>query len=125
MTPRERKTDGMRRRRKKFPHLTLLALAKQRAKRDGLPFNLSGEDIVIPRRCPVLGITLKHGKNKKVLEESPTLDRIRPIRGYVKGNVIVISSLANRIKSTANWRQILTVGVWLKRLTASRRRQTV
>lgn len=32
---------------------------------------------------------------------SPTLDRIRPDLGYVKGNVIVISGRANRIKSDA------------------------
>lgn len=117
MTPLERKRAFMRVRRKRYPHLVLLALAKQRAKRDGLPFNLSAEDIVIPRLCPVLGFRLKHGKNKCPLQQSPTLDRIRPNRGYVKGNVIVISALANRIKSTANWRQILSVGSWLKRLT--------
>jgi hypothetical protein len=117
MTYKEKKSRQMRKRRKKFPHLTLLCLAKQRAKANGLPFNLSAEDIVIPRLCPVLGCRLKHGKDKRPIEQSPTLDRIVPSRGYVKGNVIVISSLANRIKSTANWRQILSVGKWLKRLT--------
>lgn len=117
MTPIERKRAWSRTHRKRFPNLTLLALAKQRAKRDGLQFNLSAEDIVIPRTCPVLGCVLKHGKNKRPIDQSPTLDRIRPSRGYVKGNVVVISLLANRIKSTANWRQILSVGSWLKRLT--------
>jgi len=117
MTPLELKRVRMRKYRKAFPNFTLLALAKQRARRSGLPFNLSAEDIVIPRLCPVLGCALKHGRNKRPIDQSPTLDRIRPNRGYVKGNVIVISALANRIKSTANWKQILSVGSWLKRLT--------
>lgn len=117
MTYKEKRRKQIRELRRKFPHLTLLYLARQRAKQNNIPFNLSAEDIVIPRLCPVLGCRLRHGKNKRPIEQSPTLDRIVPSRGYVKGNVIVISSLANRIKSTANWRQILSVGMWLKRLT--------
>jgi hypothetical protein len=117
MTPLERRRARLRKYRKDFPHFTLLALAKQRAKRSGISFNLSAEDIIIPRLCPVLGCALKRGKDKRQIDQSPTLDRIRPNRGYTKGNVIVISSLANRIKSTANWKQILSVGSWLKRLT--------
>ena len=31
-------------------------------------------------------------------EDSPTLDRIIPSAGYVRGNVVVISWLANKIK---------------------------
>lgn len=35
-------------------------------------------------------------------EGSPTLDRIVPSRGYVVGNVAVISMRANRLKSDAS-----------------------
>ena len=109
--------------RKAYPHVMLYALAKQRAKQKKLRFTIAPSDIVIPRRCPVLGVIMTQGKNKRPLPTSPTLDRIVPSKGYIPGNVIVISSLANRVKSTANWTQILAVGYWLKRLTSRRVRQ--
>jgi hypothetical protein len=63
-----------------------------------LPFNLSFRDIVIPELCPILGIALQRGLEGG-LDNSPSLDRIVPRKGYVKGNVRVISNRANRIKS--------------------------
>jgi hypothetical protein len=118
MEKRKRNTLGMRNFRMNNPHITLYHLAKQRARRDGFDFNLSKEDIVIPAVCPVLGVELKVNTGGRVpTDNSPTLDRIHPKIGYIKGNIIVISSLANKIKSSANYRQILSVGRWLKGLT--------
>lgn len=101
------------------PEKVLLSLARSRAKRDNIEFNLDVSDIAIPQTCPVLGIELKRGIGKGPKDNSPTLDRIHPKIGYIKGNVIVISSLANKIKTSANYRQILSVGRWLKGLTDS------
>lgn len=71
--------------------------ARERAKAKGLPFNITQEDIVIPATCPVLGISIE--VNVDYLKDtSPSLDRIKPELGYVKGNVRVISSRANRLK---------------------------
>ena len=87
---------------KTHPSKILLYAAKQRAKRKGLAFNLTEKDIRIPKYCPVFGIQLtpQYG-NGKQCDISPTLDRINPKLGYVVGNVIVISHLANRLKSDA------------------------
>lgn len=102
------------------PQKILHGLARQRASRDGLDFDLEVSDILIPDTCPVLGIELKRSEGRQgPTDNSPTLDRIHPKIGYIKGNVIVISGLANRIKSSANYRQILSVGRWLKGLTQS------
>jgi hypothetical protein len=81
----------------------ILWAAKYRAKRDGLNFDLVLSDIHIPTHCPVLGLPLQ-GKTgtKGPSDNSPTLDRIRPGLGYIKGNVMVISNLANRLKSDAD-----------------------
>jgi hypothetical protein len=76
----------------------LCSCAKQRAKRFNLPFNLKPSDIIIPKRCPVLGIELKKA-DIKMNDFSPTLDRIDPLKGYTKDNICVISNRANRIKS--------------------------
>jgi hypothetical protein len=113
----------MRASREAHPNRVLYMLAKQRAKKKGIRFSIKSSDIVVPEKCPVLGVRLKRGKDKRPLPTSPTLDRIVPSRGYVPGNVVVISSLANRIKSTANWEQVIAVGTWLKNLTRQRRRR--
>lgn len=74
--------------------------ARSRAKARALPFDLTVDDINVPDFCPVLGIELIHGKEHPH-DHSPTLDRIIPAKGYVKGNVVVISMRANRLKNNA------------------------
>ncbi len=79
----------------------LVQEAKGRAKKRGLPFDLCEDDIVVPAICPVLGIPLCSGDLPGPGNNSPTLDRIDPKGGYVKGNVWVISGKANRCKNDA------------------------
>jgi hypothetical protein len=81
----------------KRPEQYLLNGAKYRSNRDGIPINITINDICIPEFCPDLGIPLAPS-NGKVSPNSPTLDKIIPELGYVKGNVRVISSRANRMK---------------------------
>lgn len=69
--------------------------AKTRAKNKKIAFTITLEDVIIPEICPVLGIPLDT-KNK---ESRPSLDRIINSKGYVKGNVSVISLKANRLKN--------------------------
>ena len=80
------------------PERVLLNNAKHRAKKNHLPFNLVEADIHIPEKCPILGITLKAGKGN-VKDASPTIDRFTPKRGYVRGNIDVISHKANTLKN--------------------------
>lgn len=75
--------------------------ARSRALRKGIPFTIEASDIVIPERCPLLGIVLRPG-SKTVSRGSPTLDRKDSTLGYVKGNVWVISHKANAIKQDAS-----------------------
>lgn len=71
--------------------------ARKRAKRDGVPCTITIADIEIPETCPVLGIPLKIN-GRGMSPNSPTLDKVRPELGYVPGNVVVISWLANKVK---------------------------
>ena len=48
--------------------------------------------------CPILGIPLIVAKGK-MTDNSPSVDRIDPSKGYVPGNVVVISNRANMIKN--------------------------
>ena len=74
--------------------------ARNRAKTQGIPFSIKREHVSIPEFCPVLGLKLKNGRGP-MCENSPTIDRICPRQGYIVGNVCVISSRANRLKSNA------------------------
>lgn len=78
----------------------ILDLARRRAFEKGVDFTLTTQDIVVPERCPVLGILLSIGRGGRH-DASPTLDRIDPTGGYTAANVIVVSWRANRIKSDA------------------------
>jgi hypothetical protein len=80
------------------PEHIMLLMAKVRAKKKRIPFEIDLTDIVIPETCPLLGIPLTRAV-KKLSDNSPTLDRREGAKGYVKGNVRVISYKANRSKS--------------------------
>ncbi len=82
--------------------------AKQRAKKLNLPFNIDMEDVVIPDKCPCLGIDIVPGEDGGLCN-SPSLDRIYPSLGYVKGNVWVISFQANRIKNDSSPQELSAV----------------
>lgn len=83
------------------PSVGLLYLCRARAKRKGIPFSISIEDVNIPDVCPVLGIPISVGDGKHH-DGSPTIDRIDNDRGYVKDNVMVISFRANSLKRNAS-----------------------
>lgn len=97
----------------------LLHNAKARAKKLGQPCDLTLKDIVIPERCPLLGIPIKVGAGP-LTGASPSLDRIRPSLGYVKGNVIVISFRANTIKSDSTPEELRLIASNVERLLASK-----
>ncbi len=82
------------------PTRIILARAKCRAKKAGIPFDLTLADVLVPELCPVLGVRLEWRGRRT--DYSPSLDRIDNARGYVRGNVIVVSWRANRLKSDAS-----------------------
>lgn len=88
----------------------MLKNAKERANRKGIDFELEESDIEIPYLCPLLGIKLREVKDLQgQADNSPSLDRIDNSLGYVKGNVWVVSALANRIMTNATPEQIMMV----------------
>ena len=98
------------------PEKTLLKTARHRALKRGVEFNIDLSDIVIPEVCPILGIpiVISDGTGKPGGRmDSPSLDRIDNEKGYVKGNVQVISHMANSMKFTANKEQLLAFANWI------------
>lgn len=93
----------------------MLASAKWRARRDGVPFDLTLDDVRVPKRCPYLGIPIFVGDGRPV-DNSPSLDRLDPELGYVRGNVIVVSFRANQIKSDASPDELERIALAVRRL---------
>lgn len=95
----------------------MLHRMKFRAAKLGVPFNIECSDIPLITHCPVFGFELKAGDGFATLT-SPSLDRIIPELGYVKGNIIVISHKANMIKSSATPDEVMQVAEFFKKLSA-------
>jgi ribosomal protein L37AE/L43A len=78
--------------------------AKIRAKKQNVPFNITRQDLIdmfpADNLCPVLKVPFEWG-TKTNKDHSPSLDRMIPELGYVKGNIKFISYKANRIKNDA------------------------
>lgn len=95
------------------PRSKMFARAKGRAKIKNLEFNITLDDIKIPEFCPILGSKLECKSGKPGGQKtSPALDRIDPSKGYVKGNVQIISHLANMMKSHATKKEIISFARW-------------
>lgn len=87
----------------------IFSRTKSRAKKYNLPFDMTVEDIVIPEKCPVLGIDIIRGPNdgkKGPRPNSPSIDRIIPEKGYMRDNIRIISNRANTLKSNASITEI-------------------
>jgi hypothetical protein len=93
--------------------------AKVRAKKNNLNFNIELEDIQIPEICPILNIPLfsnitKEGNVPQPSINSPTLDKIIPELGYVKGNIRIISNKANRLKSNMTIKELKNLILYIE-----------
>jgi len=49
-------------------------------------------------KCPITGIPFSLNNSKGMRDDSPSIDRLVPSRGYKRGNIRIISWLANRMK---------------------------
>ncbi len=83
-----------------------------------VPFCLEPLDIKIPTICPLLNIPLIVGKGR-LSGNSPSLDRVIPKNGYIKGNVLVVSHRANQIKNDADLKELQTLTKNLEKIWAS------
>lgn len=105
----EKANSRMREWRHRNPKNILLLSAKRRAKEKNIEFSLTLSDIPdIPKMCPVaqIPIFVRPDKAQGPCENSPTLDRVNPNKGYVKGNVQVLSFKGNRWKSDMSYEDV-------------------
>jgi len=95
--------------------VTACKASKRRSKIKNLPFNLTSNylESIYPKNsvCPILGYTMKVS-NINLGKLSPTLDRIDPRLGYVKGNVEFVTNIANLMMTSATGRDIKRFVKW-------------
>jgi hypothetical protein len=95
--------------RKQNTNKYLFARAKLRASKRGLEFNIELDDVVVPQVCPLLGIEISPWSEFQ--DFRPSLDRIDSTKGYIKGNVHVVSHKANRLKNNACGDELMTLAI--------------
>lgn len=108
--------------RKTFPFKTALcANARQRGRKRGFGATITPADLIWPSHCQVLGIELDYPERSGTRGRQhaqpnwPSLDRWDSTKGYVRGNVFVISFRANSLKNSATYAEILQVAKYLSR----------
>ena len=89
------------------PGKVLFDTARKRARANGAEFSITVDDVVVPEFCPLLGIKLAPGDGVAG-PCSPSLDRIDSDKGYIPGNVWVLSHKANRMKQNATVAELVT-----------------
>lgn len=99
--------------RKNEPIKYLFNLAKRRAKAKNIEFNIEIKDLKWPTICPLLEIPID--QHHKLIDYHGSLDRIDSTKGYVKGNVMIISHRANRLKNNSTADELVLLAFNLKK----------
>ena len=85
-----------------------LSVVKSSCLKNGIPFDMTVDDLYpLPLTCPVFDVPLNWlSEGKGTSHDHPTIDRMVPELGYMKGNVRIISNRANRLKNNASLTEI-------------------
>jgi len=94
------------------PEKYILNSVRTRARRSKKEFDLTIDDIVIPKKCPVLGIPISMTAEKNS-DNLPSIDRFDNSKGYIKGNVNIISRRANSLKRDSTIEEVAFLFEWL------------
>lgn len=86
---------------------------KANAVRIGIEFTVPFGELMFPTHCPVLGIELDYFSDGRQ-ENSASFDKIDPNKGYVSGNVAIMSWRANRIKNDGTVDEHLRIAAWMQ-----------
>ena len=98
-------------RRIRFPENAILIATKARSKKENLDFDIDISDIVFPESCPYLNTKITYTQGTGRVPTNASIDRIDTSKGYVKGNIQIISDLANKMKNNATEEQLIQFAI--------------
>lgn len=78
-----------------------------------IPYNLTVHSFNYPTHCPILGLKLDKNIGRPG-PNSPSIDRINNKKGYVIGNIRIISYHANELKNNASYKDYKTLYLFYK-----------
>lgn len=105
---------------------TRLTNLKNKCHQHGIAFNLDLGDLYPPpTHCPALGIELDLLNALPLADNALSVDRIDPSKGYVKGNIELVSFRANKIKTNASLEEIEKVLDYYKQRELTKNKNTV
>ncbi len=81
----------------------LIRLSKNHSKAKNIKFSITVDNIIIPNKCPLLNVPFDTSNTMY----SYSIDRIDNSKGYIKGNIAVISRLANMMKNAATFVELI------------------
>ena len=88
---------------------------RENSKRSKWDWTIKITDVDWPTHCPILGIELDYFVEARA-ENSPSIDRIDSSKGYIPGNVHVISWRANRIKNDGTAEEHESIARYMRQL---------
>lgn len=89
----------------------ILRLTKSSARNRNKEHSLTIDDIILPKKCPILNKEFILGDFKYTY----SVDRIDNNKGYIQGNIRIISNLANSMKRNATNEELLTFSKNIKK----------
>ena len=95
------------------PRNAMIVKSRSSAKQRGIEFTITEQDLHWPEYCPVLGIKLDYSTERgEERDDFPSLDRWDTTKGYIPGNVYVVSWRANRIKWDCTANELVAVAAY-------------
>jgi hypothetical protein len=95
----------------------MIGSSKRRAAEKGWDFNLDKDYIKsiwpLDNCCPILGIPFDMLSASVKNKAGPSLDRVDSTKGYIKGNVAIISWKANSIKNEGSAEEHQLIASWI------------
>jgi hypothetical protein len=104
-TYREREIKSAHKLKLEHPLRPILWNTKRKCRKEGIEFSITEYDFILPEYCPLLGIKLQTNFVTRK-DNSYSIDRIDPTKGYTKQNTWVISWRANNLKCNASIQEI-------------------
>ena len=94
--------------------LSKFKVKKSSAKAHGVEWNIRFQEVEWNDYCPVLDIKLNWFNEGRAKDNTPSFDRTDPDKGYVTGNVVIMSWKANRFKNNATKEDIKALSEYME-----------